>query len=118
MIRRPPRSTLFPYTTLFRSLTRILVPECVEFHPELHVMPAAVTQRQGRQVLFTAIAETAPTRDAVRFARHRRKVGVETRGTGIARDFGDEHRREEVCPGRAGAGFSHARPLIVDPRAV
>src|SRR5258705_8928347 len=32
MIRRPPRSTLFPYTTLFRSLTRQLVPfggECV-----------------------------------------------------------------------------------------
>src|SRR2546422_7028488 len=24
MIRRPPRSTLFPYTTLFRSLCRIL----------------------------------------------------------------------------------------------
>src|SRR5256886_9945536 len=24
MIRRPPRSTLFPYTTLFRSLTRKL----------------------------------------------------------------------------------------------
>src|SRR5256885_9528108 len=24
MIRRPPRSTLFPYTTLFRSLTQIL----------------------------------------------------------------------------------------------
>src|SRR3712207_6948029 len=24
MIRRPPRSTLFPYTTLFRSLTRHL----------------------------------------------------------------------------------------------
>src|SRR2546429_7265621 len=26
MIRRPPRSTLFPYTTLFRSLLRILTP--------------------------------------------------------------------------------------------
>src|SRR5258708_33047615 len=25
MIRRPPRSTLFPYTTLFRSLPRTLV---------------------------------------------------------------------------------------------
>src|SRR5258708_9282371 len=25
MIRRPPRSTLFPYTTLFRSLTPIVV---------------------------------------------------------------------------------------------
>src|SRR2546429_2520275 len=24
MIRRPPRSTLFPYTTLFRSLRRVL----------------------------------------------------------------------------------------------
>src|SRR3712207_8991622 len=27
MIRRPPRSTLFPYTTLFRSPTIDLVPE-------------------------------------------------------------------------------------------
>src|SRR5438552_12857527 len=27
MIRRPPRSTLFPYTTLFRSLDDPLVPE-------------------------------------------------------------------------------------------
>src|SRR3712207_8870489 len=26
MIRRPPRSTLFPYTTLFRSLVRVIVP--------------------------------------------------------------------------------------------
>src|SRR3712207_9593456 len=26
MIRRPPRSTLFPYTTLFRSLCRRLAP--------------------------------------------------------------------------------------------
>src|SRR2546427_8071714 len=27
MIRRPPRSTLFPYTTLFRSVARTLKPE-------------------------------------------------------------------------------------------
>src|SRR5258707_5132422 len=26
MIRRPPRSTLFPYTTLFRSMLRDLIP--------------------------------------------------------------------------------------------
>src|SRR5256885_16641182 len=32
MIRRPPRSTLFPYTTLFRSLTGGL-----EFHLREHV---------------------------------------------------------------------------------
>src|SRR2546422_7765493 len=29
MIRRPPRSTLFPYTTLFRS---VIVPRCLECH--------------------------------------------------------------------------------------
>src|SRR5258708_27782356 len=31
MIRRPPRSTLFPYTTLFRSA---LVAEKLDHHPE------------------------------------------------------------------------------------
>src|SRR2546429_5966374 len=30
MIRRPPRSTLFPYTTLFRSLTEIMMSQ--DFH--------------------------------------------------------------------------------------
>src|SRR2546425_3335461 len=28
MIRRPPRSTLFPYTTLFRSCTRVVRSNC------------------------------------------------------------------------------------------
>src|SRR5258708_30140694 len=31
MIRRPPRSTLFPYTTLFRSFKRLHV-ACPEIH--------------------------------------------------------------------------------------
>src|SRR3712207_8779273 len=31
MIRRPPRSTLFPYTTLFRSLTRELLMAGADF---------------------------------------------------------------------------------------
>src|SRR3712207_8044265 len=30
MIRRPPRSSLFPYTTLFRSLCRAAVPKNLE----------------------------------------------------------------------------------------
>src|SRR3712207_8114878 len=34
MIRRPPRSTLFPYTTLFRSA-------CRWTHPRLHPDPVA-----------------------------------------------------------------------------
>src|SRR5258708_38662885 len=30
MIRRPPRSTLFPYTTLFRSVSEVFLVELVE----------------------------------------------------------------------------------------
>src|SRR3712207_7431657 len=38
MIRRPPRSTLFPYTTLFRSLT--IASDCIErFGPLLSYGP-------------------------------------------------------------------------------
>src|SRR3989449_5943050 len=39
MIRRPPRSTLFPYTTLFRSATRVgLARQKVNYH--LHALEA------------------------------------------------------------------------------
>src|SRR3989441_1202002 len=38
MIRRPPRSTLFPYTTLFRSL------QLLEHVAELHQLPAGAPQ--------------------------------------------------------------------------
>src|SRR2546426_7421360 len=50
MIRRPPRSTLFPYTTLFRSVQRVPahdVPQLVPQHvPELIV----VEQLQGARI--------------------------------------------------------------------
>src|SRR2546422_1577837 len=48
MIRRPPRSTLFPYTTLFRSLARwasgadLLLAECSlpkEMAMDIHLTP-------------------------------------------------------------------------------
>src|SRR5690554_7174958 len=37
MIRRPPRSTLFPYTTLFRSIKTFPVVEC-EFSKTLNLV--------------------------------------------------------------------------------
>src|SRR3989454_12692507 len=43
MIRRPPRSTLFPYTTLFRS-RRVLV-ATVDLGHEKHFVAIAVAQR-------------------------------------------------------------------------
>src|SRR2546428_4645314 len=40
MIRRPPRSTLFPYTTLFRSFTEVV--------ETVWLRPAATCVRRGR----------------------------------------------------------------------
>src|SRR3989449_10935480 len=43
MIRRPPRSTLFPYTTLFRSQRRVPLDGDLCRHAPERVNPAAVT---------------------------------------------------------------------------
>src|SRR2546429_763794 len=45
MIRRPPRSTLFPYTTLFRSLDQLQVGTGVVGVPELAQQGAALVVR-------------------------------------------------------------------------
>src|SRR2546430_7321707 len=37
MIRRPPRSTLFPYTTLFRSVANLLLARAAFRHREIAV---------------------------------------------------------------------------------
>src|SRR2546427_6162319 len=38
MIRRPPRSTLFPYTTLFRSVVSALEPDAGRVHSAVRVL--------------------------------------------------------------------------------
>src|SRR3989441_12236839 len=52
MIRRPPRSTLFPYTTLFRSRVEVVVftPELARLAPEEFVRDVLRT-RFGMQEL-------------------------------------------------------------------
>src|SRR2546427_2530159 len=55
MIRRPPRSTLFPYTTLFRSCGRVLREArraaAVHAHwaPGLHALAAWIAARAARR---------------------------------------------------------------------
>src|SRR3712207_8409657 len=53
MIRRPPRSTLFPYTTLFRSRQRVLPPHRARRVRAQHArreLPVALLERDlGRQ---------------------------------------------------------------------
>src|SRR3712207_8640578 len=49
MIRRPPRSTLFPYTTLFRSrVGGAPQPVPTDCRPQTPVVAAAVQRRRGR----------------------------------------------------------------------
>src|SRR5258707_5480548 len=68
MIRRPPRSTLFPYTTLFRSLLRPALPRPrrnAAAHPRL---PADVRDLEqdllDRRVRLRPVAAAAPVRGA------------------------------------------------------
>ena len=58
MIRRPPRSTLFPYTTLFRSLmeaflTTFLLTAIVQAGDRGQLLCAALGQRFARPVPLT-----------------------------------------------------------------
>src|SRR5260370_18182819 len=50
MIRRPPRSTLFPYTTLFRSQRLDLHGECHAFWRAERLLRARATQLRSESV--------------------------------------------------------------------
>src|SRR4051812_49713747 len=52
MIRRPPRSTLFPYTTLFRSTTGVDVDDAHTAHPDrLHARVVAEARDEDAVLL-------------------------------------------------------------------
>src|SRR3712207_8637586 len=51
MIRRPPRSTLFPYTTLFRSTT------------ETHLIPIVLQVATGEREKIGIYGDDYPTQD-------------------------------------------------------
>src|SRR2546428_8179940 len=55
MIRRPPRSTLFPYTTLFRSVVRAR-------REPLHVSSEVVCARNGAELLLPLALDRKSTR--------------------------------------------------------
>src|ERR1017187_9714188 len=54
MIRRPPRSTLFPYTTLFRSRVAHYPPYCSKYNPIEHRLFPHVT-RACQGVIFESV---------------------------------------------------------------
>src|SRR5438105_10711157 len=65
MIRRPPRSTLFPYTTLFRSINIVDTPGHADFGGEVE---RGLTMVDG--VLLLVDASEGPQQHAVRSEEH------------------------------------------------
>src|SRR3989442_8861989 len=63
MIRRPPRSTLFPYTTLFRSQHVLLLLENLNGEPEraeVHYMPDNLADTVHRSEEHTSELQSRP----------------------------------------------------------
>src|SRR3712207_6855183 len=56
MIRRPPRSTLFPYTTLFRSALQAVGRLRVQVHSD----PASFSGRRGSAALRAGVPRLPP----------------------------------------------------------
>src|SRR5947208_11636915 len=54
MIRRPPRSTLFPYTTLFRSTCGLAYPDSVRIRPFVTICRSAGSQPRKRLAQFSS----------------------------------------------------------------
>src|SRR3989454_1481283 len=57
MIRRPPRSTLFPYTTLFRSLLDVLGGDHSPDHREVHRGPRGPIPSRADELVKSRGAE-------------------------------------------------------------
>src|SRR5947199_4939494 len=61
MIRRPPRSTLFPYTTLFRSKS-VLLPNTYAFESEPMVKATGFREYDARKPVAFTIGDRKSTR--------------------------------------------------------
>src|SRR3712207_9490606 len=93
MIRRPPRSTRFPYTTLFRSLVVVGVdtPTGREWNVHVHVadvgaaIEAGIEAGRPHRISVTPLAPIPPsaplpgTRAVVAVRSEERRVGKECR---------------------------------------
>src|SRR5436309_14126688 len=75
MIRRPPRSTLFPYTTLFRSQRDA---ECVRIEPPVHAW--VVETDRGANVIGakSSVGSAGNIGSGTGHARRERPPGAET----------------------------------------
>src|ERR1035441_6006418 len=116
MIRRPPRSTLFPYTTLFRSHKAVR---------RAQVRTAVIGYLHGNKIGRVGLADPWPPGENPADAAQR-GVGREgvcrterqslRRHIGVSRDIGDDKRHPDIvgaigdrrqCRWSVGTGLSH-----------
>src|SRR3989454_12543655 len=107
MIRRPPRSTLFPYTTLFRSLLR--EPQLVEqARARCPPLPGGQLQGADRQAVAVRRRRVHPRWD--RLQLEPAVLQDRLAGQGLADDRGEGDRRRQ---GAAPEGARRERPARV-----
>src|SRR5436853_7774677 len=75
MIRRPPRSTLFPYTTLFRSIVWNAQPEWIE---QLRFTPGQVIDAAGEDRKSTRLNSSHLGISYAVFCLKKKKIQSET----------------------------------------
>src|SRR3712207_9077601 len=89
MIRRPPRSTLFPYTTLFRSVAvpgvgdplRPVDPEGREEEPLGAVGRHDLDPLPGERTIVEEVVAARPAVPAMRHDQHRQKPARDRKST-------------------------------------
>src|SRR3712207_7015445 len=92
MIRRPPRSTLFPYTTLFRSYQPERPWVLTKYHVEQprvvlseHPVVAELCHEYGGWITDPALAAAGPASDApYRFDRDRKSTRLNSSHANIS----------------------------------
>src|SRR2546422_3831990 len=113
MIRRPPRSTLFPYTTLFRSLMEagatFLEPETCFVDPEVRIGRDTVIHPHATLEGRTVIGEDCVIRSRSRLAESVLGDGVTVLDSCVI----EGSRLEEGC---TVGPFAHLRPGTVIKR--
>src|SRR3712207_2032782 len=119
MIRRPPRSTLFPYTTLFRSLDRDGRHVFIEMNPRIqveHTVTEEVTdvdlvQSQLRIAAGETLADLGLSQDAIvlRGAALQTRITTEDPANGFRPDTG--RITAYRSPGGAGVRLDGAASL-------
>src|SRR3712207_8953931 len=81
MIRRPPRSTLFPYTTLFRSQVRLDLPDDLRL-VDHHLV--ALGQGRGDQLVHELLDDLADDLRAEHIERDRKSTRLNSSHANIS----------------------------------